>query len=97
LTVGKNQTNPRSGTASGSGSAGNVRTSNEGQQSFVFEEEYVYWLVRSHIFSHSPQSLKINMKTENPATCKMRSVIKFLNAKNVHPAEIHRRIVKMDG
>jgi histone-lysine N-methyltransferase SETMAR len=28
-------------------------------------------------------------KTENPATCEMWSVIRFLNAKNLKPAEIH--------
>jgi hypothetical protein len=32
------------------------------------------------------------MKIENPASCDIRSVIKFLNAKNVHPAEIYRQV-----
>jgi hypothetical protein len=29
------------------------------------------------------------MKIENPASCDIRSVIKFFNAKNVRPAEIY--------
>jgi len=36
-------------------------------------------------------------KTENPAACEMRSVIRFLNAKNMTPAEIHRQLCDMYG
>jgi len=31
-------------------------------------------------------------KIETPAACEMRSVIGFLNAKNMKPAEIHRQL-----
>ena len=31
-------------------------------------------------------------KIENPAACEMRPVIRFLNAKNMTPAEIHRQL-----
>jgi len=36
-------------------------------------------------------------KTENPAACEMRSVIRFLNAKNMTPAEIHRQLCDVCG
>jgi transposase len=39
----------------------------------------------------------MNANIENPATCEVRSVIRFLNAKNVRPAEIHRQIVEVYG
>ncbi|PNF43400.1 hypothetical protein B7P43_G13911 [Cryptotermes secundus] len=29
-------------------------------------------------------------KTEKPTTCEMRSIIRFLNARNVKPADIHQ-------
>jgi hypothetical protein len=35
------------------------------------------------------------MKIENTACCEIRSVIKFLNAKNVCPAEIYRQVCKV--
>jgi len=31
-------------------------------------------------------------KIENPATCEMRTVIRFLNANNMTPTEIHRQL-----
>jgi arsenate reductase-like glutaredoxin family protein len=31
------------------------------------------------------------MKIENPACCEIRSVTKFLNAKNIRPAEIYQQ------
>ncbi|GBO05727.1 hypothetical protein AVEN_220549-1 [Araneus ventricosus] len=31
----------------------------------------------------------------DPADCKVRSVIRFLNAKNAKPAEIHRQLVEI--
>jgi hypothetical protein len=36
------------------------------------------------------------MKTKwvNPTTCGVQSMTQFLNANNVHPAEIHRQIVE---
>jgi len=36
-------------------------------------------------------------KTENPAACELRSVIRFLNAKNMTPAEIHRQLCDVYG
>ncbi|GBO08708.1 hypothetical protein AVEN_101354-1 [Araneus ventricosus] len=33
----------------------------------------------------------------DPADCEVRSVIWFLNAKNVKPAEIHRQLVQISG
>jgi hypothetical protein len=37
------------------------------------------------------------MKIEIPASCEIRSVIKFLNAKNVRPAEIYRQVCEVYG
>jgi hypothetical protein len=37
------------------------------------------------------------MKIENPASCEIRSVLKFLNAKNVHPAEIYPQVCEDYG
>jgi transposase len=34
----------------------------------------------------------MSMKIENPASCEIRSVIKFLNAKNIRPAEIYQQV-----
>jgi hypothetical protein len=39
----------------------------------------------------------MNMKIENPANCKVRRVVEFLNTKSLRPAEIHRQIVEMYG
>jgi len=36
-------------------------------------------------------------KIENPTTCEMRSVISFLNAKNMKPGEIHRQLCDVYG
>ena len=36
-------------------------------------------------------------KIENHAACEMRSVILFLNAKNMTPAEIHRQLCDVYG
>jgi len=36
-------------------------------------------------------------KMENPAACEIRSVIRFLNAKNMTPAEIHRQLCDVYG
>ena len=36
-------------------------------------------------------------KIENPAACEMRSVIRFLNAKNMKAAEIHRQLCDVYG
>ncbi|GBL93465.1 hypothetical protein AVEN_59668-1 [Araneus ventricosus] len=33
----------------------------------------------------------------DPADCEVRSVIRFLNANNVKPAEIHRQLVEIYG
>jgi hypothetical protein len=37
------------------------------------------------------------MKIENPASCEIRSVIKFLNAENVLRAEIYRKVCEVYG
>jgi hypothetical protein len=37
----------------------------------------------------------MSMKIENPANCEILSVIKLLNAKNVHPAEINRQVCEV--
>jgi hypothetical protein len=37
------------------------------------------------------------MKIENPASCEIQSVIKFLNAKNVCPAEIYWQVCEVYG
>jgi hypothetical protein len=34
---------------------------------------------------------------ENPAACEVRSVIRFLNAKNMKPTEIHRQLCDVYG
>jgi hypothetical protein len=36
----------------------------------------------------------MEMKIENPATCEVRPVIRFSEAKTIHPAEIYGQIVK---
>ena len=36
-------------------------------------------------------------KIETPTSCEMRSVIRFLNAKNMKPAEIHRQLCDVYG
>jgi len=36
-------------------------------------------------------------KIENPVACEMRFVIRFLNAKNMTPAEIHRKLCDVYG
>jgi transposase len=35
------------------------------------------------------------MKIENSASCDIRPVTKFLNVKNVHPAEIYRQVCEV--
>jgi hypothetical protein len=37
------------------------------------------------------------MSITNPADCEVRSVIRFLNAQNIRPAEIHRQRVEVYG
>jgi hypothetical protein len=39
----------------------------------------------------------MSTKIENPASREIRSVIKFLNAKNVRPAEIYRQVCEVYG
>jgi len=36
-------------------------------------------------------------KIETPAACEMRSIIRFLSAKNMKPAEIHRQLCDVCG
>jgi hypothetical protein len=39
----------------------------------------------------------MSVRIENPASCEIRSVIKFLNAKNVRPAEIYWQVCEVYG
>ena len=39
----------------------------------------------------------MNAPISNPADCEMRGVIRFLQAENVRPSEIHRRLVAVYG
>ena len=34
---------------------------------------------------------------ENPANCEIRAVIRFLQAKNIQPANIHRQVCEVYG
>jgi hypothetical protein len=36
-------------------------------------------------------------KIEKPAACEMRAVIRFLNARNMKPADIHRQLCEVYG
>jgi len=36
-------------------------------------------------------------RTENPADCEIRAVIRFLKANNIHPADIHRQVCEVYG
>jgi hypothetical protein len=74
-------------------SAGDARISCEvsmprGTRVFRSTRQYCFFLPFLY-------SLKINKKTKNPATREVQSVIRFLNAKNVRPAEIHRQTVEV--
>ena len=39
----------------------------------------------------------MNAPISNPADCEVRGVIRFLQAENVRPSEIHRRLVAVYG
>jgi len=39
----------------------------------------------------------MNSPISNPADCEVRGVIQFLQAENVRPSEIHRRLVAVYG
>jgi hypothetical protein len=39
----------------------------------------------------------MGMKIKNPASCEIRSVIVFLNDKNVRPDEIYRKVCEVYG
>jgi len=39
----------------------------------------------------------MNAPISNPADCEVRGVIRFLQAGNVRPSEIHRRLVAVNG
>jgi hypothetical protein len=39
----------------------------------------------------------MSIQIENPASCEIQSVIKFLNAKDFRPAEIYRQICEIYG
>ena len=36
-------------------------------------------------------------RIENPADCEIRAVIRFLQAKNIQPADIHRQVCEVYG
>jgi hypothetical protein len=42
-------------------------------------------------------AFKMFKMIERPADCAIRSVIRFLNARNVKPADIHRQICEVHG
>ena len=42
-------------------------------------------------------AFKMFKMIERPADCEIRSVIRFLNARNVKPADIHRQICEVYG
>jgi hypothetical protein len=59
---------------------------------------YIRHIVRCHsLFVSSSFCFEMNMKIENPASWEIRSVFKFLNAKNVRPAEIYRQVWEVYG
>jgi hypothetical protein len=39
----------------------------------------------------------MSKKIEKPAACEMRSVIRFLNARNMNPADIRRQLCEVYG
>ena len=63
----------------------------------------VFWFcgkaqaVHRHSNSVYASSCVFMFKKENPAACEMRSVICFLNAKNMKPAEIHCQLCDVYG
>jgi hypothetical protein len=62
------------------------------------QECYIRHIVTSHsLFISSSFCLEMSMKIENPTSCEIRSVIKSLNAKNVHLAEIYRQVCEVYG
>jgi predicted RNA-binding protein (virulence factor B family) len=50
----------------------------------------------NHVYASSCV-FKLFKKIEKPATCDMRSVIHFLNARNMKPADIHRQLHEVCG
>ncbi|UYV74156.1 hypothetical protein LAZ67_11002263 [Cordylochernes scorpioides] len=47
--------------------------------------------------SLKPQAVRDGASHSSPAKCELRSVIRFLNAKNNSPVEIHRQLVEVYG
>jgi hypothetical protein len=43
------------------------------------------------------ECFKMDKRIENSAICEVRSVIRFLNAKNIKPVDIHRLICEVYG
>jgi transposase len=39
----------------------------------------------------------MSVQIENPASCEIRSIIKFFNAKNIRPAEIYEQVCEIYG
>jgi hypothetical protein len=61
-------------------------------------EGYIRHIVSSHsLFIRSSFCLEMSMKIENPTSCEIWSVIKFLKARNVCLAEIHRQVCEVYG
>jgi len=46
---------------------------------------------------NTPSCVYNGKKIENPTACDMRSVICFLNVKNMKPAEIHHQLCDLYG
>ena len=60
---------------------------------FYFKDNTMYCAVQSRdSLPHSLSSLKMKTTIENPATCNVWSMLRFLNPKNVRLVEIHRQI-----
>jgi len=56
-----------------------------------------YFETSEHNVRHVVSGLKVDKKIENPAVCELRSVIRFLIARNTKPADIHRQIYEVYG
>ncbi|KAJ4426550.1 hypothetical protein ANN_27364 [Periplaneta americana] len=55
-----------------------------------------YHRLRTAISSESCREY-VNAVIEHPADCEMRSVIRFLNARNIKPADIHHQLCEVYG
>jgi len=84
------------------GLAGDARTCCGGNSSYTCQGERVYSVARCHTHPPPPPSqLAVGVRDENEieksVTREVRSVIRFLNAKNFVQAEIHRKFAEVYG